>query len=51
MTVDSTGVPPPGRVPVERRWSGFDRRSILPVVLAFAVLFALVLPAIDTATP
>lgn len=44
--------PPPDWVPVERRWLGMDRRTLLPaglVSLLVAVTFW-VLPAIDSAT-
>jgi hypothetical protein len=38
-------------VPVERRWFGLDRATIVPalVVLAFAAVLALVVPAVDHA--
>ncbi|MGH1565262.1 hypothetical protein [Mumia sp. DW29H23] len=57
MTVPEPAVPAPsslpGWVPVERRWFGFDRRTIAPalVVLAVALFFNLALPAIDDAVP
>ncbi|MGF7123029.1 hypothetical protein [Rhodococcus sp. BE178] len=40
-------------VPVDRRWLGLDRRTIAPtlVVLAFVLIMATILPAIDDATP
>ena len=47
------GTAPEGWVPVERRWLGLDRRSIVPavVVVALVVLMSIVLPAINAATP
>ncbi|GAB2584164.1 hypothetical protein [Microlunatus antarcticus] len=45
--------PPPGWVPVDRRWHGLDRSSFryaLPV-LALAILLAVVVPRIDAAVP
>lgn len=40
-------------VPVERRWFGLDRATILPalVVLGLAAVLAIVVPAIDHAVP
>ncbi|MBG0565580.1 hypothetical protein [Actinoplanes aureus] len=40
-------------VPVERRWLGLDRRTLLPglVVFAIAILLRSVIPLIDQATP
>lgn len=40
-------------VPVERRWLGLDRRTLLPglVVLAIAILLRSVIPLIDQAVP
>jgi hypothetical protein len=45
--------PRPGHVPVEHRWFGFDRRTLGPAVavLLLALLWAVVLPAIDEAVP
>lgn len=45
----SHAVEPDGWTPVERRWWGLDRATIAPalVVVAFAVLFAVVIPAIN----
>ncbi|MGW0172459.1 hypothetical protein ACWDUM_01305 [Rhodococcus sp. NPDC003322] len=44
-------VAPDGWVPVERRWFGLERATIAPalVVVAFAVLFAVVVPAVNGA--
>lgn len=43
--------PPPGHVPVEQRWLGLDRRTVVPglAVLALALLWAVVVPLIDGA--
>lgn len=43
----------PGHVPVEHRWLGLDRRTLATglAVLALALLWAVVLPAIDEAVP
>ncbi|GAB3074986.1 hypothetical protein [Micromonospora schwarzwaldensis] len=40
-------------MPVERRWLGLDRRTLLPalVVLVIAIVLRTVLPAIDQAVP
>lgn len=40
-------------VPVDRRWLGLDRATLLPatVVIVFAVVMAVVLPALDRAAP
>ncbi|MCX4093231.1 hypothetical protein [Nocardia sp. alder85J] len=40
-------------VPVDRRWLGLDRATILPalVVLGLAILMGSILPSIDTAVP
>ena len=45
--------PSGSRVPVEHRLAGLDRRTIGPalLVLAFAVLLSIVLPAINAAAP
>ena len=44
-------VAPDGWVPVERRWFGLERATIAPalVVVVFAVLFAMVIPAVNGA--
>ncbi|WP_328471357.1 hypothetical protein OHA21_07025 [Actinoplanes sp. NBC_00393] len=40
-------------VPVERRWLGLDKRTLLPglVVFAIAILLRSIIPSIDQATP
>ncbi len=40
-------------VPVDRRWLGLDRATLAPaaVVIVFAVMMAVVLPALDRAAP
>jgi hypothetical protein len=53
-TAASAGFEPDDRwVPVDRRWLGFDRATIVPalIVAAVAVLMAGVLPAIERAVP
>jgi hypothetical protein len=39
-------------VPVERRWAGFDKRTVLPsaIVILLAVIYAVVLPQINSST-
>jgi len=45
----SEGLTPTGRVPVEHRFFGLDRRSLLPglVVLALFVLWTVIVPSLD----
>lgn len=47
------GTVPEGWVPVERRWLGVDRRTIVPALsaLVLALLLAVVLPAVNSAVP
>src|SRR5262245_9135453 len=44
---------PVGHVPVEHRWLGLDRRTLAPGlgVLLLALLWAVVLPAVNEAVP
>jgi hypothetical protein len=50
---DPAPAAPPGWVPVERRWLGLDRRTVVPalVVLAFALVCHLGLPLLNAALP
>lgn len=49
--MDTRAVPgrPPDWVPVERRWHGIDRRTVMPALVALLVIatFRVVLPGID----
>lgn len=53
VTRSSGGTGPEGWVPAERRWLGVDRRTVLPAlgVLVLALLFAVVLPVVNSAVP
>jgi hypothetical protein len=55
MSTQTEHAPPPPDdwVPVERRWLGLDRSTILPtlIVLGFALLMGSVIPAVNRAIP